>query len=71
MQEDSSRALLSRGTAQSPPSLHAQIEPDGKPFLMQEVDNDVETDEELAGREVERCKAWLMQAVQQQNHPQS
>jgi hypothetical protein len=34
---------------------------------MQEVDNDVETDEELAGSEAGRCEAWLKEAIAQQH----
>jgi hypothetical protein len=30
---------------------------------MQEVDNDAETDEEMAAGEVKRCTQWLKEAV--------
>jgi hypothetical protein len=30
---------------------------------MQEVDNDVETDEEVVEAEIERCTGWLEEAI--------
>jgi hypothetical protein len=50
-------------------ALYQKIERDGSGCLTQEVDNDVETDEEIVESEIDRCCGWLKSAIQGQAGP--